>query len=32
VTMANAPLSGSDVGDMKVICVGCEWKYFCEEG
>ena len=30
--MANAPLSGSDGGDMKVICFGCERKYFCERG
>jgi hypothetical protein len=32
VTMANAPLSGPDRGDMKVICVVCERKYFFEEG
>jgi hypothetical protein len=30
--MANAPLSGPDGGDMKVICAGCERKYFCKEG
>ena len=32
VTMANAPLSGPDGGDRKVICVGSERKYFCFEG
>jgi len=30
--MANAPLSGSDGGDMKVICGRRERKYFCKGG
>ncbi len=32
VTMASAPRVGRDGGDMKVIWVRCERKYFCEGG